>query len=558
MQAIAQKIETTDATVNRGLSAVDRLMTWAGDHLNPILVKETRQALKSRQFVVTFALLLICGWAWSLIGLAMIGPDVYYSADGAGMFFGYYLILAFPLFVIVPFSAFRSIAGEQEDRTYELMSITTLGPRQIVRGKLGSAVLQMIVYLSAISPCLAFTYMLRGIDFPTILFCIGYTVLVSLALSQIALLIGTLTSERHWQVMLSVLLIVGLLIVLWIVCAITASIVGYDQIPFSDIEFWQVLAAMLTAYASTFLLVFYASAALITFPTENRSTRIRLTMVAQLVLFVGWMSWVWIGPARGEEEVVTVFLFLGVIYWYVAGTFLIGESPELSPRVKRDLPQSFFGRVFLTWLNPGPGTGYLFAVCGMTCIAALAAVAVLIGERFDSAGLGRWSPSDVEEILVFSALSLAYLILYLGVGLLLLRVLRRFSSVGILLSLILQGLLLTFGAIVPSVVHAMTPGLRSSSYSYLHIFNAPWTLIYIVDRSLPPETPVLLLVLPAMALLVLVLNLGVISREVSQVRIARPKRVAEEDAEVQAQKAPPQPRQISPWDSLPEASSQDS
>ena len=33
---------------------VDRVATKAGDAVNPILVKETRQALKSRQFVVTF------------------------------------------------------------------------------------------------------------------------------------------------------------------------------------------------------------------------------------------------------------------------------------------------------------------------------------------------------------------------------------------------------------------------------------------------------------------------------------------------------------------------
>ena len=41
------------------------------------------------------------------------------------MMSGYYCILAFPLLVIVPFSAFRSLAAEREDGTYELLSITT-------------------------------------------------------------------------------------------------------------------------------------------------------------------------------------------------------------------------------------------------------------------------------------------------------------------------------------------------------------------------------------------------------------------------------------------------
>ena len=42
-------------------SVLDRL----GDRLNPILVKEARQAMKSRQFVVTFSLLLIDSALWS-------------------------------------------------------------------------------------------------------------------------------------------------------------------------------------------------------------------------------------------------------------------------------------------------------------------------------------------------------------------------------------------------------------------------------------------------------------------------------------------------------------
>ncbi|MGE3778068.1 MAG: hypothetical protein AB7F89_12845, partial [Pirellulaceae bacterium] len=51
-------------------SRVEAALERASEWLNPILVKEARQALKSRQFVVTFSLLLICGWGWSLLGVA--------------------------------------------------------------------------------------------------------------------------------------------------------------------------------------------------------------------------------------------------------------------------------------------------------------------------------------------------------------------------------------------------------------------------------------------------------------------------------------------------------
>ena len=48
---------------------IDRASDW----LNPILVKETRQALKSRQFVATFMLVLVSGWLISVFGVVVVG-----------------------------------------------------------------------------------------------------------------------------------------------------------------------------------------------------------------------------------------------------------------------------------------------------------------------------------------------------------------------------------------------------------------------------------------------------------------------------------------------------
>ena len=155
--------------------------------------------LKSRQFVITFSLVLLCGWLWSIIGIAPVGPEVYYSFDGPEMFYGYYVILAFPLIVIVPYGAFRSLAGEREDRTYELLSITAPPARNCER-KAGHVTVQMLVYLSAISPCLAFTYMLRGIDIVTILFVLLYLFLTSFrAVTDRAVDCDDL-GQRHWQI----------------------------------------------------------------------------------------------------------------------------------------------------------------------------------------------------------------------------------------------------------------------------------------------------------------------------------------------------------------------
>src|SRR3954469_2441243 len=166
-------------------TALERFLIYAGDRLNPILVKETRQALKSFQFTVTFILLLIACWIVTMGGVALVGPRIFYAAEGGSLMLWYYGILAFPLAVVVPYAAFRSLAAEREDNTYDLLSITALNPRQIVSGKLGSSVVQMGVFFSAIMPCLAFTYLLRGIDLPTIAVLVAYLFFWSLGLSMV-------------------------------------------------------------------------------------------------------------------------------------------------------------------------------------------------------------------------------------------------------------------------------------------------------------------------------------------------------------------------------------
>ena len=63
------------------------------------------------------------------------------------------------------------------------------------------------------------------------------------------------------------------------------------------------------------------------------------------------------------------YMVLASLYWFAAGSLMNGESPELSPRVKRRLPTSLVGRAMFTWFNPGPGTGYVFAVCNLIVAA---------------------------------------------------------------------------------------------------------------------------------------------------------------------------------------------
>ena len=528
----------------------DRAIRWVGDHLNPILVKETRQALKSKQFLITFLLLLVCAWIWTFLGVAWIGPDVYYTAQGADLFIGYFAMLAFAMFVIVPFGAFRSLAGEQEDRTFALLSITTLTPRQIVSGKLGSAVLQMLIYLSSITPCLAFTYMLRGIDLPSILIILFYTVLASLGLSVIALLIATVSSEKHWQVMLSVMLIVGLLWCFGMSIGACGAVLSEMEGMFGWKEFWIVNGAIVSAFVGYFTLFFYAAAAQLTFSTDNRSTKLRVVMLGHQLLFTAWIVGVTVTFGADEiREILAVMLMILGCHWYVMGALMTGESPELSPRVRRQLPQSFLGRALLTWFNPGPGTGYMFALANMAGALVFGCVGLAALEWFGGfqSSMRRMPPTAWFAV---GLVVLGYLAFYLGLGLIVVRMLRRVMNVPIFLTLLLHVLILLFFMLVPVIVQALVPSLRGTDYTSLHLGNPFMTVAGLLNGSrwMPwlPEGVVMRMAL--IAGVIFLVNLPAIAREVSRLRVERPKRVAEEDTAAALAKSPPKPVKLSPWD----------
>jgi hypothetical protein len=303
-------------------------------------------------------------------------------------------------------------------------------------------------------------------------------------------------------------------------------------------DFWIGQLSMANLYATTFALAYFAAAGMITFATENRSTPLRILMMAQQASFVGWVAYEWIAYHRPAE-----FLLNGLVvasgYWFMMGTMLGGERSEMSHRVKRRLPQSALGRMFLTWLNPGPSSGYMFAVANLTSICVLCLAAGAVSDWSRSGGPGRFQFVSLV-VLVWS-----YVAAYLGLGRLVVTVLRRFTVVTMFAGVLLHSLILLAGSGIPTSVQWMSLALQNEPYSYLQITNPFWTLSYIDGNSSVPEIDVLMSVIPAAAVCVLFLNLPGLVREMRQVRTPLPERVAEDEAELHP---PPEKPTQSPWD----------
>ena len=270
---------------------LDRVVERSTRLLNPILVKEARQSLKSKQFLITFFCLLAASCAWTIMGIVFNAPDVYYVPSGDAMLGGYFVILSVSMFAFIPLVAFRSLAAELDEGTYEMLAITRLSAWRIVSGKMNSAILQMVIYFSAIVPCLAFSYLLRGIGLMTIVFVIGIVFAVAMVLTAFALALSTIATGRTLQTFLLVAM-VGLIVIVEFACcgAVFSAVLSEEW----GGPFWAYLSWF--SLGGCFVIVFMAAAAARIAPvTENRSTRLRgILLVTQTIwiITITYTAWV--------------------------------------------------------------------------------------------------------------------------------------------------------------------------------------------------------------------------------------------------------------------------
>ncbi|MCY2985606.1 MAG: hypothetical protein NTY15_18425 [Planctomycetota bacterium] len=507
-----------------------RLIAWS-DWINPILVKETRQALKSKQFSWTLMLVTLVILAWSVLGIVGMIPSIYYNSNGSALLIGYVIILIVPALIVIPQATFRSMASELEDGTFETLSLSTLSPRQILFGKLSVSALQLVVYLSVISPCIALTYLLRGVTLEVIAMTILIISTVSLGLSVVAISVASFSRTRIQQVFFSIVLLGGQVIGAFWTGGVLIGLVtsGGWGLPgwIGFVLFF--LGLMLYAW-----LLLRCGACAIGVSSDNRSTPIRVPILViglLLAMMEGFMLATY-GTLNFMAEMIAVSAVFLFVHWGIAGSIMMGERGTIPVRARRTLPSTLLGRIFLTWLNPGAGPGYIFVM-----LSFIGSVVSLV--------VGPWLLLDPNltnfqlPLLVYILALTCYLALYLGmVRLICMAFLRR-----VLVGRLVISFAFTLVLIVTAVVLTCSLSLAASDYQSLdfdwYCFpNFFWTLSELFpSRSSnwnSPEEIMAVLALFFSSLFVATINVLLTAKDVVLLRIETPDRVIKERVRTQA------------------------
>jgi hypothetical protein len=423
----------------------ESLSTRISDWLNPIVVKELRQAVQSR-FVVA-ALLILLAIQIVAVGIYLLTASNLESNFDAGrtvflILFG--ILLAISLLFVPLYSGVR-LAAERSETNLDLLFITTIKPRSIIAGKLMASVTLTVLVFSACLPFMTFTYFLRGIDLPSMLVALALGFTVVLVSSQMAIFVGCLPLGRAFKFMLGLMLLVVLVGAYFSTMGgVGAMIVRGIGSRVSTADFWQWAGIFALNFAGLFGLFFVLSVALISSPSANRALPVRvyitvIWLLGGVAALVG--SWV-----EGTHDPVSFWQGAFNILFAFSIFVSVSERDQPGRRVLRAVPQSGLKRSLSFFFFSGSASGLLWTC---TMVAATYLVCWMWWRLLPTiAGLH----GVVEATRWFTVMCL-YLFCYALSGALLRRhLLNRMSTEWTwLFSLIL----LVIGSVVPFLIGAM-------------------------------------------------------------------------------------------------------
>lgn len=357
------------------MKSIDNLLDRIDNRLNPIVVKELRQAVQGKFLIV----ILICFLCLQLLimGLFLITDESISTSFNAGL--NTFRVLQSILFgtclLFVPAYTGIRLASERADANVDLLFITTLAPRSIIWGKFLAALVITVLLYSAGMPFMTFTYLLRGVDLPSVFILLALNFIVVAVSIQCAMFIGCIPANRVFKVILGVGWFVIIIVIFFTLIAITFAPDGLlDAGMGSQLgswKFWRNALTVLVGGLSLIGICALLSAALISPVSTNRALPVRIFITAVWILS-GASAAIWS---------IDVNDFNPIMVWAIVNTLLhstglfvaVSERERLGWRVRRTVPRRWVFRplAFLFYSGAAGGVAWASLIITLTVLSAV-------------------------------------------------------------------------------------------------------------------------------------------------------------------------------------------
>lgn len=520
MTSIVRKIDSQDQdaavqkenanVVNRLLDGEYRFDKWLirySDLLSPIVVKETRQTLRGRQFVWTFGFLLLCILGWTLLSITSLMPSIYFYPSGGSLLGGYLVMLTVPALIIIPIAAFFSMSSELNSNTFEVLSISPLSSYKIVWGKVVVAGVQLMLHISALAPCIALTYLLRGVSIISLTMVFPTVIVISFTLICLGVMFATFCRTLAQTVIFLIIMLgVTLLVFYSFLDYFYYAVSSNNEMFVGLIPAATFLSSLLVLIGGYGILALLVAGASIGIAGENYSRSIRIWLsILSVTLFWFLMLVVPETETNQQEPLIFVTLAFLTLHWVVAGIFIVAEPGTVSIRAQRSLPSTLSGRLFGSLFIPGGGTGYFYVICNYAAFVFTFAI-LLINMHADG------------NSILLALTCLSYMMFYMGIfRLLIYSIPRQYCNQA--LSVLLFVLLLSLGNGIPYFIASYVSSFRMPVYDF-YCFSSPfWTLSVFSDF---PMVRTAMFLLYFLTFIIFCLNAAIASSDVTLVRVRSP------------------------------------
>ena len=380
------------------MTAISHILENISNSLNPIVIKELRQAVQGK--FLAAVLLIFLGIQLLTVGLFLTDDSVSWSFNaGRNIFKTLASMLMGTCLILVPAYTGLRLAIERSDANVDLLFITTLHPRSIIWGKFFAALVFTALLFGACMPFITLTFLLRGIDLPSIFALLALNFLVIAVAIQCSILLGCLPANRVFKIILGLVwfLIMSSVVPVYITLTVAPGMGILDSGIGSRVGSWQFLAASLgvlvTGLACIGLLAKLATA-LISPLSANRALPVRIYVtVVWSVTGIGVVIW---SVTIGSVAPVGVWTSVQIILQCIGLLVAVSERESLGQRVRKSIPRGRLLRplAFLFYSGAGGGVAWSSVMIILTLLFAAAITSVYPH---------IWSGNDFEEFMTCMA-----------------------------------------------------------------------------------------------------------------------------------------------------------
>lgn len=342
----------------------EHFSNWRQWELNPILVKELRQAVRSWAVTGVLLLFLTVLFIISLIFLVFQSFDVNPDVQLGGQMFPWFAsILAVASVLFIPLYMGIRVAAERQDNNPDLFYVSTLSPARIILGKFLCGAYMAILFFSACMPFMAFTNILRGVDLPTIFYILLHLFLVVCAVNMIAIFLACIPASRPFRVLFALIgLIASFYLVVPVIYFSLSALHSGIGTTMGGRDFWAGTLTEIAIGAAVTGLFYVMAVALVSPPSSNRALPVRI-YISIIWFLTGSFCVAWVTKAA-HVYLVAYFVYSWIIPMFIlllaSLVVVVSNCDVLSHRVRRAIPHSQWKRLLAFPMFNGAAGGLVW------------------------------------------------------------------------------------------------------------------------------------------------------------------------------------------------------